>query len=146
MDAVQPEQIEQHRITGTLHDHTVTGLEQRPHNQVEPLTGTRRGHDPVVLCPDIQLPEVLEDLLSQGWQTQRRAVVEQAGRVGTTDLPNRVSQIVCLAPAFRQPATAQPQLTRKSPVIGLRPLEPHRLVLCACGQCRIGNRIAGSMT
>ncbi|MNL10804.1 hypothetical protein D3C87_1316160 [compost metagenome] len=145
VDAVQPEQIEQHRITGTLHDYTVTGLEQCPHNQVESLTGPRRGHDPAVLHRDIQLPEALEYLLSQGWQSQRRAVVEQAGRIGTTDLPNRVNQIVGLAPAFRQPATAQPQFTRKRPVLGLSPLEPRRLMLCARGQCRVGNRIAGPM-
>ncbi|MNL16433.1 hypothetical protein D3C87_1374740 [compost metagenome] len=65
-DTVQPEQIEQHGVTGTFHHHALTRLEQRSHDQVQRLAGTRGRQDLTVLNADIQPLQTLENLPAQG--------------------------------------------------------------------------------
>jgi hypothetical protein len=109
---VQPEQIEQQGITGTFHHCTIARLEEGSHDQVQALTRTRGGQDSTVVHLDIQFVQALEDLLAQEGQAQRRAVVEQPGHVGTTDLADCVTQVVRLAPAFGQSTATQFQLAQ----------------------------------
>ncbi|MNF85349.1 hypothetical protein D3C84_677420 [compost metagenome] len=111
-DAVQFEQVEQQGITRAFNHDAITRLEQCSHNQVKPLTGSRRGYDSILRRRNSQVSEAFENLLTQRWQAQRRAVVEQTRHVGAADLADRITQIIRLAPTLGQPAAAQPQLTR----------------------------------
>ncbi|MNN78802.1 hypothetical protein D3C81_1953900 [compost metagenome] len=109
---MQFEQVEEQGITRAFNHDTITGLEQRSYNQVKPLTGSRRGHDLILLRRNTQAFETFEDLLTQRWQAQRRAVAEQSRHVGAADLADRVTQVIRLAPTLGQPAATQPQLTQ----------------------------------
>ncbi|MOA09830.1 hypothetical protein D3C78_1296850 [compost metagenome] len=68
------------------------------------------GQDQVFTGLDIELLQAPGQLLTQGGQPQRRAVVEQSCHVGAGDLTDRIAQVIAFTPALGQPATPQFQL------------------------------------
>ena len=92
-------------VTGVIHQHGVTGLEQAARHQIQPLAGTMRQQHLAGVCRNLVFGQRLRNDHAQGHVAVRQAITIHFGAIAG-ELAHAAAHRIAKQPVVRQPAAA----------------------------------------